>query len=93
MRPVREKDIEAHLVKRVKEAGGEIRKVKWIGRHGAPDRRVMLPNRCCWVELKRPGLEATDNQAREHARMRKQGETVLLLNTIESVDCFIAGLL
>jgi hypothetical protein len=40
---VRERDIEAQLVKRVKQLGGEIRKVKWVGRDGAPDRVVMLP--------------------------------------------------
>ena len=40
---MRESDIEEYLVKRVKELGGEIRKVKWIGRRGAPDRVVMLP--------------------------------------------------
>lgn len=41
--PQRERGIEAYLVKRVKELGGEIRKVKWVGRDGAPDRVVMLP--------------------------------------------------
>lgn len=40
---MRERDIEKHLVQRVKELGGEVRKVKWIGRRGAPDRLVMLP--------------------------------------------------
>ncbi len=40
---MRESDIESHLVKRVRELGGECRKVQWIGRHGAPDRLVMLP--------------------------------------------------
>jgi hypothetical protein len=39
----RESDIEKHLVKRVKELGGEVRKVQWIGRRGAPDRLVMFP--------------------------------------------------
>lgn len=42
---MRERDIEAHLVKRVKELGGEVRKVRWIGHRGAPDRIVMLPFR------------------------------------------------
>lgn len=41
----RERDIERHLVKRVKELGGEVRKVAWPGRRGAPDRLVMLPSR------------------------------------------------
>lgn len=39
---MRESDIEKYLVKRVKALGGEIRKVAWIGREGAPDRLVML---------------------------------------------------
>ena len=42
---LRESKIEAHLIKRVKEIGGETRKVQWIGRDGAPDRLVMLPER------------------------------------------------
>lgn len=50
MRPARERDIERHLVKRVKALGGEVRKVQWIGRRGAPDRLVMLPARS-WVDV------------------------------------------
>lgn len=38
-----ESKIEEHLKARVKQYGGEIRKVKWPGRRGAPDRLVMLP--------------------------------------------------
>jgi len=40
---IRERDIERYLVKTAKALGGEVRKVKWIGRRGAPDRVVMLP--------------------------------------------------
>jgi len=40
---MRESKIEKYLVDRVKAMGGEVRKVKWIGRNGAPDRLVMLP--------------------------------------------------
>lgn len=42
---MREAAIEAYLVKRVKSMGGEVRKVAWVGRRGAPDRLVMLPSR------------------------------------------------
>lgn len=35
--------IEAHLKKRVKALGGEVRKMRWIGRVGAPDRLALLP--------------------------------------------------
>lgn len=51
---MRESKIEAYLVERVKALGGEVRKVNWIGRRGAPDRLVMLPARarpapdCAW---------------------------------------------
>lgn len=41
--PTREAHIEHYLVKRAKEVGGEVRKVKWIGRNSAPDRLLMLP--------------------------------------------------
>ena len=40
---MRESLIEKYLVERVKALGGEVRKVKWIGHRGAPDRLVMLP--------------------------------------------------
>ena len=67
---MKERDIEAHLVERVRELGGEIRKVKWIGRRGAPDRVVMLPrgrassgsySACStlWVEVKNPETTKT----------------------------------
>lgn len=39
---MRESDIEDYLVNRVKGMGGEVRKVRWVGRRGAPDRLVML---------------------------------------------------
>ena len=43
MKALHERDIESRLVERVKQLGGGIRKVKWVGRDGAPDRVVMLP--------------------------------------------------
>ena len=42
---MKESIIERYLVLRVKSLGGEVRKVKWIGRRGAPDRLVMLPEK------------------------------------------------
>ena len=97
---MRERDIEAHLVRRVKELGGEVRKVQWIGRRGAPDRLVMLPARTVrvpggrieyedetvWVELKAPGAEPEPHQLREHERMRKLGQRVVVIDSIEGVE-------
>lgn len=73
---VYERDIEKYLVDCVGTAGGEIRKVKWIGRRGAPDRRIMLGGGA-WVELKAPGVRLKPHQLREHTRMMNAGETVV----------------
>lgn len=81
-----ERDVENYLVRRVKQLGGEIRKVIWLGRNHAPDRRVMLPDNCFWAELKRPNAEPRSGQVREHKRMRRMGERVEVIDTIERVD-------
>lgn len=95
-RPLRESDIEKYLVKRVKALGGEVRKVNWIGRRGAPDRLVMLPGlatlyrtrrpQTIWIELKAPGEKPEPHQAREHERMRKMGQRVEVVDSFERVD-------
>ena len=77
---MKESSIESYLVQRVKALGGEVRKVQWIGRKGAPDRLVMLPernpvlgnafNNTYWVELKAEGLAAlfphTPHERQQH---------------------------
>lgn len=95
-----ERDVESYLVKRVKALGGEVRKVNWVGRNGAPDRLVMLPGttpgelegmgRAFWVELKTPGQKAKPHQVREHARMQKLGQTVFVVDSLEGVDAVLA---
>lgn len=93
---MRESQIEAHLVKRVKELGGEVRKVKWIGRRGAPDRLVMRPyaswaeSRTVWVELKATGIKAEAHQLREHIRMRAMGQRVVVIDSIEGVEALLS---
>lgn len=82
---MRESEIEAYLVKRVKELGGDTRKLKWIGRRGAPDRFVMLYGGF-FVELKAPGEKLRPEQEREHAFLRDNGVEVYVVDTIEGVD-------
>jgi hypothetical protein len=82
-----ERDIERFLVSRVRGLGGEIRKARWIGRRGAPDRRVLLPGRPpCWVELKAPGKRPTALQLREHERLRRFGEAVVVIDSTQAVE-------
>lgn len=83
---MRERDIEKYLVQRVKALGGEVRKVQWIGRRGAPDRLVMLRGETVWVELKAPGVKPETYQLREHARMRRMGQRVVVVDSIADVD-------
>lgn len=102
MTTMRESEVEAYLVKQVKALGGEVRKVRWIGRNGAPDRLVMLPEipgrfdwdgrpgRTLWVELKAPGEKAKPHQQREHERMRRMGQIVVVVDSFEGVDGALA---
>ena len=93
---MKESQVEAYFADVVRAHGGEVRKVKWIGRRGAPDRRAMMPpawGKSFWVEFKNPKTIETfpangheRQQAREHSRMRKLGELVLVIGTIEQVD-------
>lgn len=97
---MRERDIEAYLVKRVKAMGGEVRKAQWIGRVGAPDRLVMgvtvddgngrTARRAVWVELKAPGVKPESHQIREHNRMRRLGELVVVIDSLEGVDALLS---
>ncbi|MCM8595147.1 VRR-NUC domain-containing protein [Accumulibacter sp.] len=85
-----ERDIEDYLVRRAKAFGGEVRKVRWIGRRGAPDRIVFLPgSRLYWVEVKAPGTKAQPHQAREHERMRGMGQAVLVIDSIAAIEALL----
>ena len=86
-----ERDVERYLVQRVKDAGGEIRKVRFIGRRGAPDRLVMLPGITLWIEVKRPGGKTKPHQDREHARMTRMGQEVLVVDSRQAIDKLFKG--
>lgn len=97
--PTLERHIEAQLVKRVLEIGGEVRKVQWIGRRSAPDRVVMLPwgrqdgeereTSTIWVELKAPGKAATfPRNSHERAQHREHERMRKMGQRVEVVDSF-----
>lgn len=98
-RPLLERDIEARLVKRVGDLGGEVRKVQWVGRNSAPDRIVMLPLDLgddegpywpsIWVELKAPGKAATfPKTAHEKAQHREHERMRKMGQRVEVVDSY-----
>ena len=115
--PTRESQIEKRLVQRVKDTGGECRKVRWIGRPGATDRvimrdgdkeavdflkrlgvshlsdedvarvaRIVVGQYILWPELKAPGKKPEPHQVREHARMRKMGQRVEVVDNYERIE-------
>lgn len=87
-----ERDVEAHLVKRVKEIGGIAMKLTSPQRRSVTDRLVLLPGgRVFFIELKAPGKKPTEAQFREHARLRDLGMFVSVFDSKELIDAFIAG--
>lgn len=96
--PVAERDVERYLVRRCEALGWEIRKLKWIGRIGAPDRLVLATRRdkedhlegvVLFVELKAPGQKLRIAQEREHARMRAARANVFMVDSLTAVDSLI----
>ena len=86
---MRERDIEAYFVKRVKEAGGLQRKFVSPGVRGVPDRIAILKGAVHFVEFKAPGKSLRADQMREHDRLREQGASVFTIDSKEGVDFFI----
>jgi hypothetical protein len=97
--------VRAHLRKQALAAGFEHRKLKWIGRRGAPDELIFWP----WettrsvdldgpplvialVEVKRDGEQPEPHQQREIDRLRKAGFYVEVVDTIDACDKVIAAL-
>ncbi len=97
---MRESKIERYLHLQVRKAGGDTRKN--TGRIHIPDRLVIWPGAIYvfgtavkhmtdihFVETKAPGKKARPGQLREHARLRKLGCTVWVLDTKEKIDHYI----
>lgn len=84
--------IENYLRRRVKEEGGEIRKLRWIGRQGAPDNMFWFSEgRLAFVECKAPGevVDWRSQQGREIRRMHDDGLDVYVVSSFEQVDDMI----
>lgn len=82
-----ERDVENYLVKRIKALGGMAEKFTSPARRSVPDRLVTLPQgRVVFVELKAPGKEPTEKQAKDHNRRRALGCEVLVIDSKEGID-------
>ena len=85
----KESVVEKYLKRRVEEAKGEVRKVKFLDRNGAPDRLVMFPGVLVWVELKSEVGKLRPEQEREHARLFLMGQDVHVIREKHEVDILI----
>ena len=81
--------IEAALVRRVKSLGGTAEKFTSPARRSVPDRLVTLPGgRVIFVELKAPGKEPTDKQAKDHERRMDLGCDVRVIDNLDDANAF-----
>lgn len=84
---MKESVIELAFCQRIVGLGGEVRKVKFLDRRGAPDRAAFFDDGLVvWVELKAPQGKLESWQVREHARLRKRGQQVAVIWNLKQID-------
>lgn len=86
---MRERDLEALLVKLVKQAGGKA--YKFIsGENGVPDRICIFPGgKIVFVEMKTATGKLSKMQEYQHRKLRFLGCEVVVLRSKESVHRFV----
>lgn len=85
--------VSAALRQCVINAGGEIRKVQWQGRVGAPDWLVMLKGGAVFVETKAPGEVPRRSQIVEFRRLYHASAIPVLVLDRAGDACDIVGAL
>lgn len=83
---MRERTVESHLRTACREAGLLCLKYTSPARGGVPDRIVVADGKVVFVELKRPGQKPNRRQLETHAKMRRYGADVRVVDSVESVD-------
>lgn len=85
-----ERQVEAHLVATCKAHGIDARKFTSPGHRAVPDRILLIPGgKVAFVECKAPGKKATLPQLREHAKLRRLGFLVYVVDNLEWIDATI----
>lgn len=84
---ITEKQIEAYLVKKIKQLGGKAYKFVSPGNAGVPDRILILPGgKIIFAELKKPGGKTTPLQDVQITALSKLGCEVGIISSIEGAD-------
>lgn len=87
-----EKDIEAYLVRKVKERGGVAYKFTSPAHRGVADRVVCLPGQTWFVEVKAPNGRLTALQTLFGREMERLGQNYTVLWSKEDVDEWLTAL-
>lgn len=77
------------LADEVRMAGRDARRTRW---GAAVANTIAQLSRTWWIEVKPPGVRPTKAQLREHARMRRFGQQVFVLDSIGAIDRWAAAL-
>lgn len=78
-----ERKLELELVKLARAEGWFCRKLRWIGRNGAPDRLLITPaGQLHWVELKSPGKQPSAVQRLEHRELERFHQLVRVVDNL-----------
>ncbi|MFG2684157.1 VRR-NUC domain-containing protein [Streptomyces sp. NPDC048392] len=89
----RESTIEDYLLSQCRAHGFLCLKFVSPAHGGVPDRIVVAPGVTVFVEVKRPGGQLRKLQQLTHAKLRRHGAEVHVVDDKPSVDVFIAHLL
>ena len=87
---MKESELEARFVRRIREGGGQCWKLISPGRAGVPDRLVLLPGgRVVFVELKTETGRLSPLQAKMQEQLAALGMEARVLQGREQVDAFV----
>ena len=87
---MREKEVEAALVKAAKKRNGVAPKFVSPGLSGVPDRLVLLPDgKIGFIELKSPGKKMRLLQEKRKSQLERLGFLVFCLDSKEEVEVML----
>lgn len=87
---MREKEVEAALVKVAKKRNGVALKFVSPGLSGVPDRLVLLPDgKIGFIELKSPGKKMSLLQEKRKSQLERLGFLVFCLDSKEEVEVML----
>lgn len=87
-----ENKIEMYLKDEIEKINGKTFKFSSPGNNGVPDRIILHQGNTYFVELKKPGEKLRPLQKAVKKRFNKLGFNVYVLDSIDSVNGFIANI-